>query len=129
MKERQFGQLDIFTEQTANQTDFAAYVRFLARDGMQVLLSSKNPSEPQPEKERRIKLLVGIMTARVLDNRAKAGLSNDTSQLWKDPGIYSWVNEFIVDDGTKILMGQGIIQGFEVAGLIPKDWQRFPPED
>ena len=122
MSEREPSPLDMLEGQTARQTDFGAYVRFLAQEGIPALQSTEDPTEEPMKRARRMRLLVGFMTARVLGNREKAGLSNDANQLWKDPGITRWIQEFVVDDEVKTLLGQGIVQGFKVAGLIPKNW-------
>lgn len=127
MTDREPDPLERLEQSTVRQTDFEAYVRYLAKDGIPALLETEEATEPEEEKASRMKLLIGFTTARVLDNRKKAGLPNEISDLWGDPGITSWVQEFIVDERVKTLMVQGVVQGFEVAGLLPRNWRDLLP--
>lgn len=127
MRDRETSPLKKLELQTVDQTDFGAYVRFLAQEGITILQSTEDLSEAPIIRARRMKLLIGFMTARVLSNREKVGLVNRFDHLWADPGIKCWVQEFVVDEEVKILMGQGIVQGFEATGLLPRGWQEFMP--
>ncbi len=123
MTDKEPDPLQRIEDQTRTETDFGAYVRFLAKEELPGLLETENPDESEQVRARRMRLLIGFTTLRVLKNREKAGLPNEVDSLWGDPGLRSWIQEFIVDDQAKLLMGQGIIQGFEIAGLLPKNWR------
>src|SRR3990167_2460127 len=114
MTQKELDPLTGVENNTRDETDFGKFVRYMAQDGISAIQAAQDPEPIDEAKyDDHVSFLIGFTTHRVLKNRKEAGLNNSPFELWNDPGLRSWIQEFILDERVKIILARGIIHGFE----------------
>lgn len=112
--------IDIFEQKIRRTTDFGNYVKMLAQEGLPIL---QEMFKSGPEPDRWMSISIGIMTARVLDNRKENNLPMGTFDLWGNTADKEkLIKELVPDDHLRLTMAKGVILGLEVAGIISPHW-------
>ncbi|MBI2430524.1 MAG: hypothetical protein HYV39_00705 [Candidatus Levybacteria bacterium] len=113
--------LDQFDQKTRNLTDFSEYLRILITEGVPAMETTIH-NQPPEVIDSQYRLVFGLATSRVLENREKAGLPNNAEFIaatFQEPGIRELIGEFIVEPNTRRRILDGIVVGLEATKVTP----------
>lgn len=130
MSQPELSRMKLFEQKTGTMTDFSEYLRLLAQEGVPAMESIRK-DEPREEIDRQYRICIGLIIAKVLQNRADAGLSNNIEVIehaFQEQGIREWMLEFIVDPNTRRRIAEGLVFGMEVAAIAPPSYLIYPPK-
>lgn len=125
MHEREFKYLGEFGQKVSEQTDFNEWVRYFARDGIQIICPHAYNQSLTEEEKSTVRQVVSSGTQLVFENRQNTGLPLDDGYLKITAETSRVVEEFIVDPKTHNALAKGLAQGMAEAGLIDEDWEKY----